>query len=214
MTCRKCEWNDDSQHRYVRHPQNQKEEHDEHCRLHCHQEHFPQQHLQTSRSSTICTDWGIARRSSCRDHRKRERQGQTQNPWHFFLECVWMSFFLEVNLKKNRIIQWSLDTRNSILMIAHFIGSAAERHFASFGRSRTRRDERLTNDDELENYFTKWKLQLWDFCFTVMSIQRREVQYSWNVQIIFELMIVDTTPKKTVSHNVGHNSTHAHHFVS
>ena len=44
---------------------------------------------------------------------------------------------------------------------------------------------------------------------TVRSVTHLECQ------IIDEFMIVDTTSKKTgFSHNVGHNSTHAHYFAS
>ena len=88
----------------------------------------------------------------------------------------------------------SLIRRDSILMITLPNRSSAERYhemdwlslaFPFPGRDRTRRNERLKNNDELTNYsqtgIIRRKLHRWYFWNTVISIQRREVQLKWAV---------------------------------
>ena len=117
-------------------------------------------------------------------------------------ERIEIKLNIEVNFE-NLIILWifeneikSLIRRDSIFMITHSIGSSAERFQE---RDRTRRNERLKNNDELTDYSPKWNHQTKTSSLILLEysdIHITSKKYSWNEQWIYELMIVKMTPKK------------------
>ena len=113
-------------------------------------------------------------------------------------------------------------------MIAQWFRSSAEAHQDThwsswefvFPERERKTDERLENSStNLNHQGEKKKASLRHFSCSHVHATERSVAHL-ECQIIYEVMIVDTTSKKTevnefrFSHYVEHNSTHAHYFAS